>query len=143
MPIPTFPFASIMKAVEVEFAVDVAVANNARLSRVAVEVAAIERRAKGEVEPMPTEPEPAITPRALPAEVSHPHTGRVPPEAWRTTIPLFSVDNGIIFILAVEPAPVLVILPFDFKSMAPYLLIVNCSLPTPGASCSIEKTLEV
>ena len=51
--IPTLPFASIMKAVEVADAVEVEMANRFWLSRVAVEVAAMERRAKGEVVPRP------------------------------------------------------------------------------------------
>ena len=60
VPIPTLPFASMMKAVEVADAVEVEMANRFWLSRVAVEVAAMERRAKGEVVPMPTDPIPEL-----------------------------------------------------------------------------------
>src|SRR3990167_11439132 len=45
--IPTLPFASIMKAVDVAEAVEVEMANRFWLSSVAVEVAAMERRGEG------------------------------------------------------------------------------------------------
>ena len=58
---PTFPFASIKKAVEVAEAVEVEIANKGMFDSRAVEVAATDKRADGEVEPIPKLPAEVIS----------------------------------------------------------------------------------
>ena len=53
MPIPTFPFASMMKAVEVAEAVEVETTNSGMRAEL-VEVAPMERIAQGVEVPIPT-----------------------------------------------------------------------------------------